>query len=82
MAYPFGISDRVEPSAEGLQTFPRWATRKGTIISAARDQNVWQVKWDGSNVIQLIHADFMAPASLGRISAALRGNVAERPAAD
>lgn len=68
MAYPFGIGDRVEPSAEGLQTFPRWATRKGTIINAARDQSVWQVKWDGSTSIQSIHADFLATTSLGQIA--------------
>ena len=64
MAHLFGIGDRVEPSAEGLQTFPRWANREGRIVGRTPDLNVWQVKWDDCNVIKLVHADFIVPTSL------------------
>ena len=58
--HEFGIGDRVVPSDEGLKTFRCWAGRKGTIISNERDQNIWQVRWDGSVKIELIHVDFIA----------------------
>ena len=65
--YQFIIGDRIVPSAEGLQTFRSWANRRGTIIGNSRDHDVWQVKWDGSTTVELIHADFIAPASTGPI---------------
>lgn len=58
--HEFGIGDRVVPSDEGLKTFRYWAGRKGTIIGNERDQNIWQVRWDGSVKIELIHVDFIA----------------------
>jgi len=61
--YPFVIGDQVVPSAEGLQTFPKWAQRRGTIIGKSHDQDIWQVRWDGSATVQSIHADFIAPTS-------------------
>jgi hypothetical protein len=67
MAYAFAFGGRIIASAKGLKTFRNWAGRQGTIVNASPDENVWQVKWDGRVAIEAIHADFLAPLSLGQM---------------
>jgi hypothetical protein len=62
--YRFLIGDRIVASREGLRTFRNWAERRGTVVGRSQDDNIWQVKWDGSASIQLIHTDFLVLASM------------------